>query len=71
MDTDKRRFHVRISSPVFAKAVHITLASGSGRCRYSDNYFDLPPNTEKTILLETEKEVALEKLEKMLKVSSL
>jgi len=51
--------------------VHITLASGSGRCRYSDNYFDLPPNTEKTILLETEREVALEKLEKMLKVSSL
>ena len=72
MDKSSRAFWISGPfSPVFAKAVHVTPSPDLGRCSYSDNYFDLLPNTKKTNLLETGKEVALDNLEKMLKVGSL
>lgn len=70
-DTKKRAFRITVSSPVFAKAVYLRLPSDLGRCSHSDNYFDLLPNMEKTVVLRIQKEVALEKLEKMVQVSSL
>jgi len=68
---DKRTFRITLASPVFAKAVRMRLPSDLGRCSYSDNYFDLLPNVDKTVLLKTQKEASPEQLKTMLQVSSL
>jgi len=68
-DTDKRTFRIAVSSPVFAKAVHLRLPSDLGRCSYSDNYFDILPNTEKTVVVRTKKKVSLEELKDLLEIS--
>lgn len=70
-ETDKRTFRITVSSPVFAKALNLKLPSDLGRCSHSDNYFDLLPNAEKTVLLRIEERVSPEELEGMLHVSSL
>jgi len=68
-ETGEKTFRITISSPVFAKAVHLRLPSDLGRCSYSDNYFDILPDIEKTVVLITEKEVSLEELKDLLEVS--
>ncbi|AFN74531.1 beta-mannosidase [Melioribacter roseus P3M-2] len=50
-----RRF-IKIASDVFVKNLFIKCENTDGK--YSDNYFDLLPNTEKTIEFEPEKEFA-------------
>lgn len=68
--TNERSFRVTVSSKVFAKAVHMKLPPHIGRSFYSDNYFDLFPRLEKTVLIETERKVPLDELKKVLKLRS-
>jgi len=65
-----RSFRVTVSSNVFVKAVYIKLPQNLGRCFYSDNYFDLLPKSERTVIIKTDRKVPLDELKKVLKLRS-
>jgi beta-mannosidase len=63
-----QKISVTIKSQNFAKGVHVTSSSSEN---FSDNFFDLPVNGEKTITLNLTKDVAITELISSIKIVSL
>ena len=69
VDSEGRKFLVRVRTDKYAKAVKLGLKEGEAK--YSDNYFDLTPNVVKEIIVETKEPTTARRLRRNLTVTSI
>ncbi len=65
---DAKTFEIAVQSPVYAKAVKLQI--GDYRAKFSDNFFDLLPHRQKTVICQLERDVTAEEFEKALTCKS-
>ena len=68
IDSSLNKLYVKIKSNYFAKGVNIRTSS---KLNYSENYFDLDANQEKTVSIDLLPNENLDRLIKSIKVNSL
>ena len=68
-DAAKKKYRVHIASNKFAKAGHLSLHGM--HATFSDNYFDMLPASEKSMLITLDKEIEPREFRDMLVVSSI